>query len=210
MHVYANIFAGVEVAGIFLHGGRDMSGVEGGIDNNLFYRMPLAVRLSGSHVCYGDNATLYRNLAAMPHQSPLWRARYPFLANLTADAPCEPRNNAVGVKAPNAAVAVGPTNRYEAEHGWWANVSNPAYGDQWLSLPIYPDAPGGDAFAETEFDIGAGVNWAGADPGWAAGSAADPLMTLNFTLAADSPLWARGWMRIPEEDIGFWARGLLP
>ena len=205
MQITGNIFAGVEVAGIFMHNGRDMSTVEGGIDNNLFYRTQLGVRISGTTQCGTSNATLYKGLEAMPYARPPWSRRYPLLANITHDYPCQPLNNAIGATRPNAATRMAPTQPWIARHGWYTNYTDPRYGGGWLSLPIYLQVPG-DTFNTSAFDVGAG-NWAGDDIGFA--SPEEPLETLDFALSPSSPLWQRGWQRIPEELIGVWARGVL-
>lgn len=210
IQIHGNIFAGTGVLGVLSHNGRDIGGVEGGLDNNLFVGTSLGARFTGVSACLSnDNATLYQRLAAMPFQSALWAGRYPQLAKILDDAPCEPRNNAIGARAPNAAVDIGPITAWQASRAWFANASDAAYGGGWLSLPLYP-GPTGPVFPESMFDVGPQLNWNGTQVQIGFAAAGDVLQTLNFTLRADSPLYARGWQRIPEELIGQWKRGLEP
>jgi hypothetical protein len=44
-----------------------------------------------------------------------------------------------------------------------------------------------------------GDNLLSSHPGFVS---ADPQGQQNFTLAKDSPMWSRGWRRIPQEEIG--------
>lgn len=96
-------------------------------------------------------------------------------------------------------MSIGPLTPWEAKESWYANASDGRFGGGWLSLPIYTEG-----FNESEFAVGL-ENWHGSNPGF--DMPGDPLQTLNFTLGANSPLWARGWERIPEEHIGVWKRG---
>lgn len=165
--------------------------------------------------CGTDNDTLWTRLHAMPFRSPLWAERYPLLARILEDGrPCQPLNNAFGSRWPNAAAQVGPLTPWEAEKKWFANATGGAgagggrYGGGWLSLPLYDQ----EGFNESQFLVppadGGRGNWFGKDPGFVQGASAQALMdSLNFTLRPDSPLWGRGWQRIPEESIGVWKRG---
>jgi hypothetical protein len=199
-----NIFAGVEVAGIFAHNGRDNGPPEGGFDNNLFVRGGLGIRLSGVQECEAAyNSTLYERLAAIPFQSEPWASRYPLLAKILSRNPCQPEGNALGLKAPNAAVQIGPLTPWESGKLWFANYSH-ALGGGWLSLPFY--GPPSQTLPTSMFVVA--PEWNGTDVGFA--DPGDPLETLNFTLSGDSPLWQMGWLQIPQWLIGPWKRGVLP
>lgn len=203
--ISGNIFAGTEVAGIFSHNGRDNGPPEGGIDNNLFVQGALGLRMSGAFECTqpGINVTLFDRLALVPFQNKLWSSRYPLLAKILSNEPCEPRGNAIGLKAPNAAANVGPLTLWEVEHDWFANYTQ-FMGGGWLSLPFY--GPPSKVLPTSMFAVAA--EWNGTNPGFA--NAGDPLQTLNFSLSVDSPLWEMSWHEIPERLIGPWRRGVLP
>lgn len=90
--IYGNVFYKVTRAA-FIGGGRDCT-----IENNIFVDCQPSLHIdaramgwAGDHV----NTTMTERLKAMPHNSELWRQRYPELVGILQDEPAAPKGNVV-------------------------------------------------------------------------------------------------------------------
>ena len=90
--IYGNVFHRVRRAA-FIGGGRDCT-----IENNVFVDCKPAVHVDARAMDWAARAVsgvMKRRLDAMPHESPLWRERYPKLVNIWEDEPAVPKGNLV-------------------------------------------------------------------------------------------------------------------
>ena len=183
------------------------------IKNNVFVdvSMPIVSTLQCMCDYFGsNNATIYERLFAMPFRSALWTKRYPQLRALLELSPnCThwpTKNIGSCAAAPLGNVfelnlvtnLSGPT-KWDIREDAIANAL-PGHRSWHLNVPaINPMFLISEPTAADPACYHIGDNLLSAHPGFAS---ADPQGEQNFTLGPDSPMWSRGWWRIPQEQIG--------
>lgn len=139
------------------------------------------------HAC-APNGTYISGMRAMSWNTGVYAARYPALAALQAACDSGPAACAVDATCPAAPYGCTVSDMVVV------NVTQPVFLGENSSV-----------FDPANFNISG--QWAGLDPGFEAGSLAAARASLNFQLAADSPVYAAlpGFERIPTECMGPYA-----
>jgi len=144
----------------------------------------------------------------VPYEGPIWSREYPDLATILQNQTERqynaglPRRITVGLNLGVNNTALTPWE--QSQKGWY-----PSNDELWST---------GGGFTEAKYCTGcvdglpAEAVCNGCFSTWAnfgilsnqssPFEAADPLRSLNFTLKSGAPVWAHGWVRIPEESIG--------
>jgi hypothetical protein len=120
-----NIFANV-TTGILVGGGRDNR-----VNDNVFFANKTSIVLDARGVTWQRAQTqdvswnLWQNLRRLPYQGPIYRQRYPHLAELPIDSPGVPKYNEIRW---NAFVASGGVKAIDPGYFSWSDAENAHFG----------------------------------------------------------------------------------
>jgi hypothetical protein len=159
------------------------------IDANISYYNSIdGLSASGNGRVCAPNGSFISGMRAMDWNAGVFGARYPALAALQAACDSGPTACAEDVTCPAAPFSCAVSNMV------LVNVTRPIFLAENASV-----------FDPANFNVSG--QWAGLDPGFQAGSLAAARASLNFQLAADSPVYTAlpSFQRIPTECMGPYA-----